>query len=252
MRYQSGNETIIQPMNKKEKKGASTLLNLGLGVVIGVAISCFLILPGRIQITQAEIQDQLRLVSEASDAKTATIDELEQKVQNLTDENKKLAEDLSVYQDSTGAMMVSDGLMMAVNAYLEEPENIERIAAYLETVDAQDEDEETAGGERSQAFEALYGKLLELTGSKLVDFYYNTGYESYRAEDYEKAIPDLKKAWRYDQTKSEALFYLANSYYRSNDQDKAKETYALVMDNFPNTDFAAKAETALAEINNAD
>ena len=252
VRYQSGNETIIQPMNKKEKKGASTLLNLGLGVVIGVAISCFLILPGRIQITQAEIQDQLRLVSEASDAKTATIDELEQKVQNLTDENKKLAEDLSVYQDSTGAMMVSDGLMMAVNAYLEEPENIERIAAYLETVDAQDEDEETAGGERSQAFEALYGKLLELTGSKLVDFYYNTGYESYRAEDYEKAIPDLKKAWRYDQTKSEALFYLANSYYRSNDQDKAKETYALVMDNFPNTDFAAKAETALAEINNAD
>ncbi|MDE7009244.1 MAG: hypothetical protein K2P07_13990, partial [Lachnospiraceae bacterium] len=172
VRYQSGNETIIQPMNAKERKGASTLLNLGIGVVIGIAIACFLILPGQIQLAKADIQDQLRAVSEASDVKTATIDELEQKVQKFTDDNKKLTEELSAYQNTTGAMMVSDGLMMAVNAYLEEPENIEAIASYLETVDAGDEGEETASGERSKAFETLYGKLLELVGSGLVDFYY--------------------------------------------------------------------------------
>lgn len=252
VRYQSGNETIIQPMNVKERKGASTLLNLGIGVVIGIAIACFLILPGRIQAAQADIQDQLRSVSEQSDAKTATIDELEQKAQKLTDDNAKLAEELAAYQNTTGAMMVSDGLMMAVNAYLEEPENIEVIASYLATVDAEDEDEEAAKGERSQAFEALYGKLLELVGENLVDFYYDAGYESYRGEDYEKAIPNLRKAWQYDNTKSEALFYLGNSYQRNNDQDKAKETYAQVIDHFPNTDFANRAETALAEINNAD
>lgn len=158
VRYQSGNETIIQPMNAKERKGASTLLNLGIGVVIGIAIACFLILPGQIQLAKADIQDQLRAVSEASDVKTATIDELEQKVQKFTDDNKKLTEELSAYQNTTGAMMVSDGLMMAVNAYLEEPENIEAIASYLETVDAGDEGEETASGERSKAFETLYGK----------------------------------------------------------------------------------------------
>lgn len=252
VRYQSGNETIIQPMNVKERKGASTLLNLGLGVVIGIAIACFLILPGRIQIANADVQDQLRAVSEQSDARMATIDELEQKVQKLTDDNKQLTEELSLYQNTTGAMMISDGLMMAVNTYLTEPENIERIASYLETIDAGDEEEETADQERSQAFEALYSKLLELVGIDLVNFYYNAGYESYRTEDYEKAIPNLQKAWQYDNTKSEALFYLGNSYYRSNDQDKAKETYALVIDNFPNTDFANKAETALAEINNAE
>lgn len=252
VRYQSGNETIIQPMNGKERKSASTLLNLGIGVVIGIAIACFLILPGRIQMAQVDIQDQLRTVSEQSDVKTATIDELEQRVQKLTDDNEQLTEELAVYQNTTGAMMISDGLMMAVNAYLEEPENIEAIATYLETIDAGDEEEEVVNKERSQAFEALYGKLLELVGSSLVDFYYDAGYESYRAEDYEKAIPNLRRAWQYDNTKSEALFYLGNSYYRNNNQDKAKETYALVMDNFPNTDFADKAETALAEINNAE
>lgn len=251
MRYQSGNETIIQPMNMKETKGASVLLNLGIGVIIGIAIACFLILPGRIQNAQADINDQLRVVSEQSDAKTATIDELEQKAQKLTDDNAKLTEELAAYQDTTGTVMVSDGLMMAVNAYLENPEDIEKIASYLETIDAGEEEEE-AGTERSEAFRGLYDKLLELLSDKLVNYYYNAGYESYRAENYDEAIPNLQRAWQYDNTKSEALFYLGNCYHRSGEDDKAKETYAEVIDNFPNTEFANKSETALAEINNAE
>lgn len=251
MRYQSGNETIIQPMNMKETKGASVLLNLGIGVIIGIAIACFLILPGRIQNAQADINDQLRVVSEQSDAKTATIDELEQKAQKLTDDNAKLTEELAAYQDTTGTVMVSDGLMMAVNAYLENPEDIEKIASYLETIDAGEEEEE-AGAERSEAFTGLYDKLLELLSDKLVNYYYNAGYESYRAENYDEAIPNLQRAWQYDNTKSEALFYLGNCYHRSGEDDKAKETYAEVIDNFPNTEFANKSETALAEINNAE
>lgn len=252
MRYQSGNETIIQPMNKKESRSISTLLNLGIGVIIGIAIAYFLILPGQILSAKADINDKLRTVSEQSDAKTATIDELEQKVQKLTDDNAQLMEDLAVYQDTSGAMMVSDGLMMAVNAYLEEPENIERIASYLETIDAEEEDEEAVDKERSEAFQALYNKLLEIIGADLVNFYYNAGYDSYRGENYEEAIPNLQKAWQYDNTKSEALFYLGNSYHRNGDDDKAKETYAQVIDYFPDTDFANKSETALAEINNAE
>lgn len=251
MRYQSGNETIIQPVNKKEVRGVSTLLNLGLGVVIGVAIACFLILPGRLQSAQTDINEQLRVVGEQLDAKTAMIDELEQKVTKLTDDNKQLADELAASQDTSGAVMVSDGLMMAVNAYLEEPENIERVASYLEAIDAEEAGEE-AEKERSDAFVALYNRLLETLGNNLVDFYYNAGYESYRTENYEEAIPNLQRAWQYDNTKSEALFYLGNCYHRNGDDDKAKETYALVIDNFPNTDFANKSETALAEINIAE
>lgn len=252
VRYQSGNETIIQPVNVKEPKGVSSLLNLGIGVIIGVAIACFLILPGQIQSAKADINKELRVVSEQSDAKTATIDELEQKVQNLTDEKGRLEEELATYQGTSGAMKTTDGLMMAVNAYLEDPEDIETIAFYLETI----EDEEAAAGENSQekseSFMVLYDKLLELLGTRLVDYYYNAGYESYRGENYEEAIPNLERAYRYDNTKVEALFYLGNSYHRNGNDDKAKEAYALVMDYFPDTEFANKSETYLAEINNAE
>ena len=47
-----------------------------------------------------------------------------------------------------------------------------------------------------------------------------------------------------------ALFYLGNCYRENGDDDKAKEIYAQVMDDFAGTDRASKAETYLAEINN--
>ena len=39
VKYQSGNETIIQPVNMKEGRGVTSLLNLGIGLAIGIAIA---------------------------------------------------------------------------------------------------------------------------------------------------------------------------------------------------------------------
>ena len=247
VRYQSGNETIIQPVNMKETKGVSSLLNLGLGVIIGVAIASFLILPGRIQSAKAEINNELRAVSEQSDAKTATIDELEQKVQKLTEENSGLKEELSSYQGSDGTVKATDGLMLAVSAYMKDPEDIETIAKYMEALD-----EGEAETQHTEAFTVLYDKLMELVGTQLVEFYYNAGYASYRAEAYEEAIPNLLRAYQYDNTNGDALFYLGICYQRSGDETKAKEAYAMVIDDFPGTEIANRSETYLAEINNAE
>ena len=48
------------------------------------------------------------------------------------------------------------------------------------------------------------------------------------------------------------MFNIGNSYRRSGDDDKAKEVYAMVIDNFPETELANRSETNLAEINNAE
>ena len=118
----------------------------------------------------------------------------------------------------------------------------------METEEGQEEDSE----EKSEAFVALYDKLVELLGDRLVKYYYDAGYENYRAEQYVVAIPSLRRAYQYDNTKVEALFYLGNRYHRSGDDTQAKEIFAEVIDNFPDTEFATRAETAMAEINNAD
>lgn len=247
IRYQSGNETIIQPVNGKDRRGVSSLFNLGIGVVIGIAIACFLILPARIQSAGADINDKLRIVSEQSDVKTATIDEQQQKIQSLTDENQRLMDELASFEGTDGALKATDGLMMAVSTYLTNPDDVETIAGYMESLETEEGEEEEV---RTASFTALQENFLTLVGEQLGAYYYNAGYESYNADDYEKAIPNLERAYRYNETNADALFYLGNSYRRSGDNDKAKEVYAQVIDNFPETRRASEAETYLAEINN--
>ena len=249
IKYQSGNETIIQSVNVKDGKGVTSLLNLGIGLVIGIAIAFFLILPARIQNAKANIDDELRKVSEQSDAKTATIDELRQQLDELQEANSNLQQDLSAYMGTDGTLQSVDSLMKAAGAYLTNPEEITVVADYLDEIDMENSEEEM---ETSEAFDNLYNTLLALVGPGIAESYYNDGYEAYRQENYEDAIPNLEKAFKYDATNGEALYNLANAYYRIGNEDKARETYLQIIDLFPGTEKASKSEAFLEEMGNAE
>lgn len=245
IKYQSGNETIIQPVNVKETKGVSSLVNMGIGIVIGLAVACFLILPARIQAEKATIDKELRTVSEQLDAKTATIDEMEQQISNLTDANAELQTMLDGYVGSDGAMKATDNLIAAANAYLANEGDITAVASSLDEIDM-----EELGESASEDFKKLYGTLTTLVGPELARTYYEEGYSSYKQEKYAEAIPNLTKAYQYDATNGDALFYLANSFRQTNNTEKAKEAYDKVIELFPGTEKATRSETYLAELNN--
>ncbi|MCM1134154.1 MAG: tetratricopeptide repeat protein [Clostridium sp.] len=244
VRYQSGNEMIIQPMNTKESKGVSSLVNLGLGVIIGVAIACFLILPARIQSAQEKINNEMRAVSEQSDAKTATIDELEQRIQKLEEEKAALEEEIAGFEVTDDS---ADDLMLAVGAYLENPDDLETIIAHLDRLEAANQEEDVV---RTEAYTALYDKLVSVVSVELEDYYYDAGYASFVARDYEAAIPNLQKAYQSNDRNVNALFYMGLSCYRSGHYSEAKEAFAEVIDKFPTTNSASQSRTYLAEINN--
>lgn len=245
VKYQSGNETIIQPVNMKEGKGVTSLLNLGLGMLIGVAIAVFLILPARIQTAKASVDENLRKVSEQSDAKTATIDELRLQVEQLTESNNNLQQDLEAYLGTDGTLRSVDSLMKAADAYLTNPEEVTVVADYLEEIETQNAEGET---NNSEAFENLYNTLLALLGPDIAKSYYDDGYEAYRQENYADAIPNLEKAYKYDATNGDALYNLANSYNRTGETAKAREAYRQVIELFPSTEKARKSETFLEEM----
>lgn len=245
IRYQSGNETIIQPGKTKELKGASTLLNLGIGIVIGVAITWSLILPTRLRGIEAESELKVKSVSEEMDAKTATIDQLEQMVATLNTENVNLQAELNEYEGNAVSTQATDNLLLAAGIYLGEAEEagkIERIATYMDAIT------ETEIEEASAAFTSLYTSMLLTVGQPLGDMCYEAGYADYRAEDFVKAIPNLLKAFRYDPSNGDALYNLANAYYETGDNDKAKEAYAKVIELFPGTEKARRSDDVLLEI----
>lgn len=245
IKYQSGNETIIQPVGIKESRGGGSLLNLGIGLLIGIAIAWFLILPARIQTERATIDEDFRKVSEQSDAKTATINELEQELKELREANGTLSQDLEAYMDKDSSLQIYDTLIKAADAYLTDSEDVTAVMDYLEEVDSLVKEE---GAENSEAFEKLYNTLLALAGPMAATSYYNTGYEAYRLENYEDAIPNLDRAFQFDATNGEALYYMANSYYRLGRIQEAEEAYKQVIELFPGTEKARNSTSFLAEI----
>ncbi len=246
VKYQSGNETIIQPVNVKENRGMSSLLNLGIGLAVGIAIAVFLILPARIQAAKEGIDTELRTVSEQSDAKSATIDELQQQLADLQEQRDTLSQDLDAYMGTDGSLRSMDAIMRAANIYLTDPSNITEVADNLEEIEPEIEGQES---DKSEAFTDLQTTLTALIGSSASQSFYEAGSAAFKAENYEDAIPNLEKAFQYDATNGDALYTLGTAYYKSGDLEKAAEMFTQVIELFPGTERAAKAESYLGEIN---
>ena len=64
----------------------------------------------------------------------------------------------------------------------------------------------------------------------------------------EVAIADLAKAYQYDPTNGDALYYLAQAYNHSGDETHAVQMYRKVIEEFPDTEKSAKSEGYLEQL----
>ena len=245
VRYHRGNETIIQPINHREVKSLPTLINIVIGILIGIATARFLILPSYIMTARQGIEEELKAVSEQLDVKTATIAELEQEISTLTAENQKQKAELIGYTGEDGKLSALDNLLHASYSYFESPSDTTTIAGYLDMID--DATAQTAG----EAFELVYNYLRSNVGTSVGKSYYDTGMEAYQNEMYEDAIENLNRAYSYDHTNGEALFNLANAYRKAGDIANALANYQKVIEEFPDTEKANRSQSFINELSEA-
>lgn len=242
VKYRRGNETIIQPLNGRDSKSMTTLTNILVGIVIGVAAACFLILPARIQDAKQGIDEELKLVNEEMDVKTAKIAELEQNVKTLTSEKEKLQAELVGYTGEDGKLSALDNLLFAAYLYMMDTTDTSSVAGYLDLID--DDMASTAG----EAFEKVYNYLRTQVGTSVGKSYYDTGMEAYQNESYDEAIDYLSKAFTYDNNNGEALFNLGNAYRKAGDTANALATYQQVIELFPNTEKANRSQSYINDL----
>lgn len=238
VRYQSDNEIIIQPLNVKEQKGGgiSTLINIGIGLVIGMAAVYFLVVPAAVSNANNEAQKTITDIGNQLDTRTSRVQELETSLANLQTENDALNQELQGIVGTDGTLQTFDSLLSAATAYLE-TQDIQETAANLESIAGNVNVEDT-----SEAFQKLYQTLLDTIGPDLSVEYYNAGYTAARSEDYASAIENYEKAFYWDATNEDALYELANAYQRNEDTENAIATYDKVIELFPDTEQARRAQ----------
>ena len=241
--YQSGNETIIQPLNYSEKRSFQSVWNIVIGIIVGFAVAWFLVLPARIQTEKATINEELRKVSEQLDVKTATINELESKVKTLEEETSNLQGQLEGFVGSGGTLEDVNNLLQAARTYIETPDESVKVGEYLEKINPESITEES-----SESFTSLYSLLLREVGEDIGKKYYKEGMDKYQSGDYEAAIEALTRAVAYDADNQDAYYNLGNSYRKLEKTGEAIEVYQKIIELFPSTSMANRAQSFINEL----
>ncbi len=246
VRYQSENEIIIQPLNVKEPRrggGFSTVLNMIIGLIIGIAAMYFLVVPAAQSRVRNEEQQTITKISSESDAKTARIQELEGQIEGLNGNVQDLRTEIEGYAGAGGTIQTTESLLQIA-------------AEYTETADKQaaaDKLEELAGSVDVEAmpagFQRLYQSMNAAIGPELSKEYFDAGYQQYYTNRFEEAVETLGKAVKYDAANVEALYLLGEAYRSSGDTANAITTYDKVIELFPEETRARDAQRRKDNLN---
>ncbi len=239
VRYQSENEIIIQPLNVREPKrggGFSTVLNMIIGLIIGVAAMYFLVVPAAQSRVRNEEQQTITKISSESDAKTARIQELEGQIEGLNGNVQDLRTEIEGYAGTGGTIQVTESLLQIAAEYTE-TEDKQAAADQLEALAGQGD-----MAAMPQGFQRLYQSMNAAIGPDLSEEYYEVGYQQYYTGRYEEAVETLSKAVKYDAANADALYHLGEAYRSSGDTANAITTYDKVIELFPDTENARLAK----------
>ena len=237
--YQNGNDTIIQPVATKEKRGFSSIINIAIGLIIGIAISWYLILPGKISLATKENDEKFMAVSEELTAEKASHQESIKKAETLDAQNKELTHQIEELTGANGTATENDKLLQAVLKYLEDPASSGNIMEDLNGIGL-----EYLDG-ASESFRNLYVKMQEVTAGSALKDYIDKAKEALKTKDYKTAIEFYTKVCELEPENSDYLMDLAYAYKESGDREKADEIYRRVISDFSETQNAMDASEFL-------
>ncbi len=241
--YIHDNETIIQPAAIKEHKGTTAVLNIILGIAIGLAIAFFLIIPAKVQEERAAARESVKNFGTELDAKNITINELNKSVSDLNSKISSLSDELETYKGMEGKVRDMDDLIKAASIYVTDSTKFLETADYITAIKP-----DAWGTDTSENYKNLYYALKASIGPSVCDAYYAEGYKAYRAKEYDDAIAYLEAAVFFDAADVDAIYQLAVTYQSAERNEDARKAYTKVVDNFPGTWHAGKAEAALKKL----
>lgn len=227
--YQSGNETIIMPKRFRESSLGGTLGYILIGLIVGVAATVFLIVPGVKSKIKEDAKNSLLDANDTISNNAITISDLERQIEDL---QNQIDESESKDSEEAAKTAAYEDLLNAYVAFTSE--DTVSAGSYLEKIDSS-----MLSG---QALET-YNTINDSVSATYLEDLYNEAYGYYTAYDYENAVKSFQKIVDQDESYKDgsAAYYLAQSYRKLEKMDDAKKYYQYILDNYPGTE---KANTA--------
>lgn len=234
--YSYGNDKIIQPANLRDNSGWMMILNILVGLVIGVTATYFLIVPNIRQSLQKNAVAQL---TEKNDALTSKNNEI-QSLQSRLEASQKEVEKAKT--DSMASKTQADTYDKLLSAY------------QLFHESKFDEAEGALAGIDEAKLDASAKQVYDSITSSINDEYLKTTYEEghsqYMGQHYAQAAELLQKVVDIDDAyhEGEAIYYLAQAYRILQEYEKALPLYEKVIEEYPTSYLAQNAKVNMAKM----
>lgn len=235
--YSLGNETIIQPVstNFKERIGLNTVMNIGIGVVVGVLVMWFLVMPALNSTRQKQTNEQAVAFSNQIAEQESQISALKTELDGYratSEETENVQATAASTQDSYERLM-----NIAEHYRAQDMSN----TAMLEELLAINAD--SLGTIGKETYDDITGDLYPDMCSDL----YSTSQRNYEVANYETAVSNLETVMKMDEgyENGAAMLLLAQSYEKQGEQDKANLLYQKIVESYPETEAASEAQEAL-------
>lgn len=225
--YRSGNDTIIQPPEYREKSITNTLVNLVLGLLVGAAALWFLVVPAK---TQKINQAANKKVVEYSDKMATLSAELDRMQKDMDASTDSVSTAKSQIDAANAKAAGYENLIKAWQAY--------RDGSYGTAANAM---EGVAPDALSVEAKGMYDTIMSEIGGTVKANYQAAAGSAMEAGDYDTAISNLEKALGIGSQDSNTMFNLAQAYDKKGDTQNANKWYQKIIYDYPGTEDAQNA-----------
>lgn len=234
--YNIGNETIIQPASAgvKENAGLMTIVNIVIGLVVGVAVMWFLIMPAVNSSTAERTNRQVKEFSSQIAEQEAQISALQTELEQYR-ANSEATETAQQTAAST-----QDSYEIVLNMYDHyQAEDMSDAAMVEELLKVNPDSLGAVGREQFDTMtEDIYGRYCETL--------YYTAQQNFEVANYADAIANLNTVIQmnagYDD--GQAMWLLAQSYSASGDTENANTWTERVQTEYPNIDTSGGGDSS--------
>ncbi len=225
----------VQPVAFHETSPFSGFLYIILGIIMGILVVWFLVVPSVKQEVSRTANEQVAELNTVIAKQTAQIEEKDAQIAGYDESVTTVSQQLGQASTKTGVM---EQLVQGYNAF--RSGNYEMARSILSTADAT---------VLSSDAQAMLTNLLADTSQILYTTYLTAGVAAYNGEDYVSAIEWLARAVEAKPAEYDALSYLGNAYRLTGQYENAMIIYNQIIALFPGTQRAEAAQNYIYIMN---
>lgn len=224
---------VILPPTYKENTGWQSIINIGIGLALGVIVVLFMILPARDRSLNYQHNQEMLIYADKLNLANQEVDDLKKQAEQYAAEMAKAEEDLEDLIGDSGSTLVQyQTLVEILQAYRKEDIQT-AVKLYIDMDPSKITDENMLNilAEIQTDMEANAPAVLETLAA-----------QSTEAGDVDTALRYYEEYMKFNDRNPQIIFNMAMIYKNKGDEDTSDQLFGQVIMNFEDSELAAKAK----------